>query len=438
MSVRIAANERPVVVLGAGLTGMSAALALRDRQIDHAIFEKHDHVGGLASTISEGNYQFDCTGHLLHLSNPERHARILSLLDEPPLEIKRRSLVYSEGVYTRYPYQSNTHGLPAETAYHCLVDFVRANALSNKPAAQNFEDYCRLHFGQAIAERFMLPYNRRLWGVEPSEITTSWCERFVPIPTLEDVVAGAVGHARRELGYNVSGFYPKRGIGELSSALGRQLNSLKLRSAARHVDVRRRRVHFDDVTIGYHVLISTLPITVLLSLMSDVPEDVSKAGHQLRCAPLYYLDVALRRQPCIDMHWVYVPEDRFPFYRVGNYAAFSPEMAPNGAASLYVELVERKATPELDRVWPATEAALLEMRLISSPDDVVFCRVRRIDHAYVIYDRKRDAALARIRAYLESVGILSVGRYGGWNYSSMQDALEFGMQAAECVQEKYL
>lgn len=438
MSVRIAANERPVVVLGAGLTGMSAALALSDRQIDHLIFEKQAHVGGLASTILDGDYRFDHTGHLLHLSDPTRHARILSLLDEPPLEIERRSLIYSEGVYTRYPYQSNTHGLPAETAYHCLLDFVRANTVPTKPAAHNFEEYCIIHFGRAIAERFMLPYNRRLWGVEPAEITTSWCERFVPIPSLEDVLAGAVGHPQRELGYNATGLYPRAGIGELSSALGRQLTSLMLRTSARRIDVRERRVHFDHSSMGYRALISTLPLTVLLSLMTDVPDSVSSAGRQLRCAPLYYLDVALRHQPCIDMHWVYVPEDRFPFYRVGNYAAFSPQMAPPGAASLYLELVERSVAPELDRIWPATEAALLEMRLIRRPEDVAFCRVRRIDHAYVIYDQKREAALATILAYLEPLGILSVGRYGGWNYSSMQDALEFGEQAVKCAQEKYL
>ena len=32
----------------------------------------------------------------------------------------------------------------------------------------------------------MVPYNARLWGVPPTEITSAWCERFVPLPKLED------------------------------------------------------------------------------------------------------------------------------------------------------------------------------------------------------------------------------------------------------------
>lgn len=429
----IAAAETPVVILGAGLTGMSAALALQDRQIDHWVLERNPHVGGLASTVADSGYLFDRTGHLLHLRDPARHRRVLSLLEEPPLEVVRRSLIYSEGVYTRYPYQSNTFGLPAETAYRCLSDFVRARFTQDKPRPRNFEEYCRAHFGDSIAERFMLPYNRRLWGVEPSEVTTIWCDRFVPIPSVEDVLAGAVGYPLRELGYNATGLYPRHGIGELSCAMGRQLKSIGLCSTARRIDAKARRVYFNRDAIGYRALVSTLPLTALLSLLEDLPANVAAAARRLRCAPLYYLDVGLRRQPSIDMHWVYVPEDRFPFYRVGNYAAFSSLMAPPGGAGLYLELADRSAEPKLGQIWPSIESALLEMRLISSPGDVDFCRVRRIDFAYVIYDRHREQALATIQAYLESLGILSVGRYGGWNYSSMQDALEFGEQATDAL-----
>ena len=32
---------------------------------------------------------------------------------------------------------------------------------------------------------------------------------------------------------------------------------------------------------------------------------------------------------------------------------------------------------------------------------------------------------------LESLGVISTGRYGAWNYSSMEDALGFGAAAAE-------
>jgi protoporphyrinogen oxidase len=430
----VATKNRPVVVLGAGLTGMSAALTLADRGVDHWLVEKQSEVGGLATTCSDSGYRFDRTGHLLHLRDSRRRQRILSMLDEPPLQISRRSFVFSEGVFTRYPYQSNAQGLPPATAYACVLDFIRAHGQPPPAPPNNFEDYCRVHFGNSIAERFMLPYNRRLWGVEPREITTAWCDRFVPIPTLEDVLAGALGHERRELGYNTTGIYPRGGIGEFSQAIGRRMTSLLLRSEPRHIDSQSHRVSFDDWSCTYRTLISSLPLPTLLHLIGDLPEPVASAGRQLRCSPLYYLDLALNRAPPHDMHWAYVPEDRFPFYRVGNYSAFSEAMAPPHAACLYVELVDRDE-PVLDRIWPSVRAGLQEMRFIQRPDDVAFCRVRQLDHAYVIYDHHRQQALELIDGYLKSAGIVSTGRYGGWNYSSMEDALEFGEQAARIALE---
>lgn len=429
-----ALQDRPVVIFGAGLTGMSAALYLQNHGVDHWLIERDAQVGGLASTVFDSGYRFDRTGHLLHLRDPNRRNQVLGMLDRPPIEISRRSFIYSEGVYTRYPYQSNVQGLPPAIAYACVLDFIHAKRRATTTPPANFEAFCRQNFGDSITDRFMLPYNRRLWGVEPNEITTSWCDRFVPIPTLEDVLAGALGHKPTELGYNTTGLYPQAGMGQLSDAMGRRMNSLVLRCEPKRVVTASRRVDFDDWSSTYQHLISSLPLTKLLQLMEDVPDAVMAASRLLRCTPLYYLDVALRRMPKMDLHWAYVPESRFPFYRVGNYAAFSPSMAPPGAACLYVELADR-SEPHLADLWPNVEAGLTEMAFIEGPDDVAFCRLRKLEHAYVIYDANREPSMTIIEDYLSSVGITSTGRYGGWNYSSMEDALDFGERAAEVAIE---
>jgi protoporphyrinogen oxidase len=414
---------------------MSAALELQARGIDYALVERESEVGGHVVTLTENGYRFDRTGHLLHLRDERRRARTLALLDEPPLEFHRESLIYSEHVFTRYPYQSNTFGLPADVAYDCLLGFVRAYNQTPKPTPANFEDFCRIHFGDAVAERFMLPYNGRLWGVAPNEVTTDWCERFVPIPTLEDVLAGAVGKQRKELGYNATGFYPRRGIGELTQAMGRRLNALYLNTSPTRIFPLERRCGFPDHVSHYQTLISTLPLPSLLALIDGLPTPIERAARQLRCTQLYYLDVALKRAPQRPFHWIYVPETRFAFYRVGNYAAFSPDMAPPGAANLYVELAER-SQPNLDELWPTVASGLMELGIIHSSDDVAFFRLRRLAQAYVIYDKNRNHALAQIHEYLTSHGIVSNGRYGGWNYSAMEDALRFGEEAVSRTIER--
>ena len=63
-------------------------------------------------------------------------------------------------------------------------------------------------------------------------------------------------------------------------------------------------------------------------------------------------------------------------------------------------------------------------------DRVVYRRVSVLDPAYVIYDRHRAAGLPRVIDALRGVGIHSAGRFGAWEYSSMEDALRHGMQLA--------
>lgn len=424
------ASEVPVAVLGAGLTGMSAAHFLRARGVERRIFEKLARPGGHAVTVEDQGWRFDRTGHLLHVKDPDLRALAVGWMGPDHREIERDSRVWSHGVYTRYPFQANVHGLPAEIAYDCVMGFLRARAAPQPERYRDFEHYCRAQFGDAISERFMIPYNTRVWGVPPSEITADWASRFVPIPEIEDVIAGAVGHRRGELGYNARFLYPGLGIGQLSDGMARSLGDVELERAPRSIDAARRRLVFDDELVDYDVLVSTAPLPSLVRLVEDVPSEVRAAAERLRCTHLYYLDVALRGECGRPFHWIYVPEPRYPFYRVGCYSSFSPRMAPVRSAGLYVELVDRRR-PDLGALLPRVAEALIEMGLIARAEAIVFARVRRIDHAYVIFDHHHYPALEVVQDYLMSQRILSAGRYGGWNYSSMGDALAFGREAAE-------
>jgi len=422
-------SQVAVAVIGAGLTGMSAALELSSRGVQHRIFEKRGEAGGHAVTVVDSGYRFDRTGHLLHLRDPRMRERVLGWIGDDYFEVQRRSVIWSNGVYTRYPFQANTFGLPPEIAYECLMGFLHAHFAKEKPAPKNFEEFCFTNFGEGISNHFMIPYNSRLWGVHPREITSAWCERFVPLPKLEDVLAGAVGLNDRELGYNTNFVYPRLGIGELSAAMHRALPHIELERAPRAIDWKRRKLHFEAESVGYEVLINTAPLPALIELVEDVPEPVRAAAQKLRCSHLYYLDVALDAPCRKNVHWVYVPEQKYPFYRVGCYAHFSPAMAPAGKSNLYVELAAREA-PDLDVVVPRVAAGLVEMGLIGSAREIAFARLRRIDWAYVIFDHEYFGALEVIRPFVEQAGIVSAGRYGDWNYSSMEDALMFGQKAA--------
>jgi protoporphyrinogen oxidase len=426
----------PVAVLGAGLTGLGAALELERRGVGHRAFEKLAVPGGHAVTVEDGGFRFDRTGHLLHLRDAELRKDVLDWLGNDVREIQRRSVVWSNGVYTRYPFQANTFGLPPEVAYECLAGFVAAHFATEKREPKNFEQFCLAHFGEGITRHFMVPYNSRLWGVPPSEITSAWCQRFVPLPKLDEVLAGAVGVVKSELGYNQNFLYPRLGIGELPNAMYRRTHHVELGRAPQRIDLASRSLDFGDELVHFDVLVSSLPLPVLVGLLSDAPSAVRDAAARLRATHLHYLDVALEALPKTDFHWAYVPEAKYPFYRVGCYTHFSPALAPPGKASLYIELADR-SEPDLARVLPDVVRGLTEMGVITGPEQVRFARARRIDFAYVIFDHAYYDALAVIEPFLAEHRVISAGRYGKWTYCSMEDAILMGrkaaMEAAHCV-----
>jgi protoporphyrinogen oxidase len=419
----------PVAIIGAGLTGMSAAFHLRQDGVDCRVFERLACPGGHAITLEEQGYRFDRTGHLLHLRDPGMRDLALRWIRGGVLEIQRQSRVFSHGVYTRYPYQANTFGLPPEVAYRCVSDFVKAHVTPDKPSPKSFEDFCRIHFGDAISEEFMIPYNTKLWGVHPREISASWCSRFVPLPRLDDVIAGAVGLNDRELGYNARFIYPRLGIEQLSRGLAEAAGPIELGRAPIAIDPASRTLRFDDGEVRYDALVSTMPLPSLVALLTSAPARVREAASKLRCTRLHYLDVALNGPCKLPYHWVYVPEPRYPFYRVGCYSNFSAAMAPPNKACLYVELSDREP-PDLGALLPRVAEDLRTMGLTDSEHAIRFARLRTIEHAYVVFDDAHEPALSVIMPFLRTANIVSAGRYGGWNYSSMEDALLFGRDAA--------
>lgn len=421
------------VILGAGLAGLAAAGRLKKNA---RILEKTSAIGGLCDTNVEGGFRFDRTGHLLHLGHPRSRRLIEKALDDEPLKLERKSRIFSHGVYTHYPFQANTFGLPRDVVAECLVGFMRARERDKRSSGEprTFADFIHRHFGEGIARHFMVPYNTKLWGVSPEEITADWCRRFVPIPTPEEVVAGAVGLVQEQMGYNANFLYPKFGIGELPAALSRQVGGIELGSSPKQIDFKGRRLYLRGEWVSYNALISTIPLDVLVGLLGNPPPKIRNAAKRLKCSSLRYVDVALRRLAGTEYHWTYVPERKYPFYRVGCYSNFSPQMAPRGKSNLYVELAGRGPI-KLDTLGPKIASGLTDMGIIDKADDIEFMRPRFLKHAYVVYDMNYEKNVPAILAWLEEHGIFSAGRYARWEYSSMEDAILQGMAAAEKVKE---
>lgn len=425
----------PIVILGAGLAGLGCARELGRRAV---VLEREPRVGGMARSVTRGGFTFDLTGHWLHFADRGTEALARELLGAGLERIARRAAITSQGITTPYPFQANTYGRPARVVADCVLGYFRAReaaARGEMPPPRNFEEHIRRHLGDGIARHFMVPYNTKLWTVPPAALDHEWCERFVPTPTPDEVVRGALepAGAGHGLGYNASFLYPRDGgIGALALALRASLEAeVRTGVVVTRVDWRRRTIETSAGSpLGWRALVSTAPLPDLVALLVDPPELVRTAARRLRAASVTYWDVGLPRanRPG-DAHWTYFPDPDVPFYRAGSPSAVLPTLAPPGHRSLYVEVSHPRGT-----LVPATEAEVLRglvaVGLVASDEQPVLVTRETLDCAYVIMDAEYGGARRLVLEWLASVGILSVGRYGAWTYDSMEGALVQGRRAA--------
>jgi protoporphyrinogen oxidase len=426
----MAPADEKVVILGGGLTGISAAVHLTRPWV---LFEKEERLGGHARTDVTDGFHFDKTGHWLHLRDPYTKQLIADLLPGQMVTVERKARIFSHGALTRFPFQANLHGLPPEVVKECLLGFIDSWSKKSDSPPANFEEFILQKMGPGIARHFMVPYNQKLWGVHPREITSEWCSRFVPIPKLEDVVAGAVGANPPEMGYNIGFLYPQKGgIETMTRALcGRMKGGeVHLRSDPDRLDWRAQELHIGGEIIHYSAIIASIPLPELVRRLVDPPREVAEAAERLRCTAVRYLNVATKSSPRADFHWIYVPEERYPFYRVGIYTNAVPAMAPPGRGALYVELADRGPPPRLDDLLPGVAQALAAAGAINSADDVLFAQLKEIKYAYVVFDHHYYSSVKTITSWLEANHILPRGRYGSWIYNAMEDSILAGREAA--------
>jgi protoporphyrinogen oxidase len=427
-------SERDVLIVGAGLAGLAAAERLAGHR--YSIVETEASIGGLCRSVRVGGFTFDYTGHLLHMKRPEIRDWVFDHVGRDRfLEIDRRSGVYSHGVVTEYPFQVNMHGLPKSVVRECVTGF--AGALAEKtppPDDASFERWALATFGPGICRHFMIPYNEKLYRCDLRSMSADWVSWSIPKPTWTDVVAGALGRNTKRFGYNPTFFYPAAGgIDALPNAFAPRIRNVRLRTAVTAVDAERRIARLSTgETIEYRSMISTVPLPRLLGSISDLPAALADGARGLRHVSVLNLNLGFDAPCPMPHHWLYFAEPKFPFYRVGVYSNLCPASVPEGQSAFYVEISHR---PD-----EAIDAGLLEPRVVEMLRNVglipASARVRAraafdIPYGYVIHDWHRRSFLLEAHRFLERHGIFSVGRYGAWEYSAMEDAIWHGRTAAE-------
>lgn len=423
-----------IVILGAGLTGLSAAYHLEKKGFfDYVLFEKESVSGGLCRSVMQDGFTFDYTGHLLHINDDYFRSFIEHVVGFDHFNvIHRRSFVYSQNTFTKFPYQVNLYGLPIDTIVECIEGYV------NKPTikSNSFSSWALNNFGAGFAKHFFYPYQGKIFAYDVNKLTASWTGRFVPQTSLKQIIQGAICEPVDDsIGYNAQFFYPKKGgimswVHKIEEHL---LQPIRTGYCVSNIDLARKIVHFSNGhSESYESLINTMPLDIFLRLAQESSSsNLKRSLRYLKCNSVINFNLGINRPNISDKHWVYFPENRYPFYRIGFSHNFSPNMAPAGCSSLYGEFAHFGKSQEWINLTLKCSLELTKEWLGIGNSNIITQKILEIDHAYVIYDAWRDKNIGKLQDALNELDVHSVGRYGAWKYASMQEGVLDGKEIAE-------
>jgi UDP-galactopyranose mutase len=424
--------EEKILILGAGPAGIGVAYHL-DKE--YALFDMESTIGGLMRSKKIDGFIFDYAGHIFFTSNDYMRNLIVKLLGDNFHTQERSSWIYSNNTYTRYPFQSNTYGLPKHIIKDCIMGLVNARMQKEIKKPQNFEEYIYKAFGKGIAEHFMIPYNEKIWTVPLSEMACDWFEERVPDVSIEDVVTGAIMPYEKRMGHNAAFGYPLHGGCEsIPIAFAPHLKNVHTNSKITSINLEEKYIEVNKTQkIPFSILVSTIPLPELLgTIEDDIPSEVLNAVKKLRYNSVLCQNIGINREKATDKHWIYFHEDQFIFQRVFVQSNASPHVVPKGCSSFTAEITYSDRKPvDKKNVLEMTVDGLKKAGLMIPDDDVVVEDLIDIHYGYVIYDHNRKDAMKIIGDYLQSFDVYLVGRYAEWEYYNMDTALLAGKRLGD-------
>jgi len=423
-------------ILGGGLTGLTLGSLLPES----IVLEREDAPGGLCRSLNEDGYTFDFGGsHIIFSNRPERLQFMLSVLGEDLVKNRRNTKIYYKGRFVKYPFENGLSDLPLGENFECLVEFLKLRlkrARGEVPEPTNLKEWFEYKFGRAIAGKYLLPYNEKIWRVGPEEMGTEWVSR-IPDPPLEDIIKSSLGIETEGYVHQLEFHYPLRGgIQLLTDTLADRCRSIKSGFEVEHVSRTQDgfRISGGGESHDFQTLISTIPLPALARVFDETPADMVTAARDLRSNSLVTVMLGIDDPKINDFSWVYFPrrEDGI-FYRASFPSNYSSETTPEGKSSVMAEITCFRD----DDTWNLSDEELvdsvetsLHRNGIVDKDTVEFSRVMRTEYAYVVYDLEYERNVSRLRKFMSGAGIELCGRFGRFEYLNMDACMDDARELA--------
>jgi len=402
------------LIVGAGMSGLSAAAFLKDK--DYIVIDRDDEIGGYCKTVKQAGFVWDYSGHFFHFKHPEIEAYLRERMPKDSVRsVEKSSCISYKGERIDFPFQKNIHQLPKEEFIECLVDLYFARtpgADATVPVEGSFKDMLYARFGRGIAEKFLIPYNEKLYACDLGTLDKDAMGRFFPHANLTEIIRNM--REPDNASYNARFTYPDGGAIEYVKAMASEVepSRIALNEELLAIDVERRVATTSKRVIKFDRLISSAPFSKLLQI-TGITHDRSAFSWN----KVLVFNLGFDRKGPSGVHWIYYPDRARTFYRIGFY----DNILDTDRMSLYVEIgYPANAQVDVETMRRRTLEDLRSEGVITDHQLVAWHSIV-LDPAYVHITQASMREHERLIPVLRSFGIHSIGRYGGWTYCSIED-----------------
>lgn len=403
-----------VAVLGAGITGLTLASRLLSMGASVTVFERSGRVGGLCKTDIIDGYVYDLHGgHVFNSKHPEVLDWVFGLLSKDKWHFSNRKALIQYGSRSiSYPFELALAELPIDEAVECVLGFFEEKG----PKPDNFHDWLIWMFGKAIAEKYMLPYNRKIWNTDLRLMSIDWIDGKMPLPTRREMLYGLLANDFNESKMPHSTYYYPidNGIGKLIHLLSSNCET-KLSFEIDKIYKVGSKWMVNEFGPFDHIF-WTIPLP-FASRYLELPVNVANAANSLKWNSITTFLYASDGPACSS--WTYYPDSDRPYHRIVNQGGLSPLACPSGKGSFTVEMIGRHDPDELEAFFQGS-------RLLAHS---------YTEFAYVLFDSDHRKNTETIKGFFKEEGIVPVGRFGEWQYYNMDTCIKRAFECAEMLRD---
>ena len=435
----------PVVVIGAGPAGLTAAVRLRQADVDVTVLEA-------SRTVERDGWRFDLGGHRFFTKVPEVEAFWHEVLpDEDFLSRPRLSRILYRGKLFDYPLKpfNALFGLGVLEAIRCVLSYALVRVRPPKDQS-NFEGWVAARFGWRLYRIFFKTYTEKVWGVPATDIQADWAAQRIKNLSLLNAITSAFGlgkAGKEQITTLIEEFqYPRLGPGmmwdrarDLVRADG---GEVRLDSPVARVEhsggAARTVVLASGERLPASAVISSMPMPELVRAMDPpAPAHVLEAADGLSFRDFLTVALIVPASAGFPDNWIYIHEPGVRVGRVQNFGSWSPELVKDGYTCLGLEYF----VSEGDDLWESRDedlialgkAELAQIGLVAADAIEAAGYVVRVPKAYPVYDEGYAEKVDVLREWLARVApnVHPVGRNGMHRYNNQDHSMLTAMFSVE-------